>query len=508
MVTAVERIALTDFTRVWLIQHGAGPNRPQYYGGIWKAGSFGWPQGDKTPFYIPSPDRYGQFDVAGSIRGERGSPSLTITARSRIDAQSVLLKLLQLQCPNDLQIHIGECEDPQDFDLGWESIFVLTEAEPTDLTIADLGALETSERAVINEESPMTGVDFFQILRLGMDAQAAVEIVQEVIDVIVCDRQTCGACGIPSDGCQVWLALTLSNAGSPGLPAELIFTQNQGLTYGETNVSTLAANEDPNAMACVGINVVVISEDSDSLHYAPLADILAGTETWIEVNSGFVVGNGPLAIYSSSPRHTWIVAENGYIYFTDDPTVGVDVQDAGVVTTEDLNDIHGISNRDLVAVGANNAVLLTRNGGETWASITGPAVGVALNTVWMLEEDVWLIGTADGRLFFTEDAGVNWTEKTFPGSGAGQVRDLNFSNPTVGWMAHDTAAPAGRVLRTINGGHSWQLAGNPGNTVIPANDRIRSVMGCEDDVNLFFAGGLDDAAVDGILVKGVADQEI
>lgn len=507
MVVA-ERIALTDFTRLWLIQHGAGPARPTAYEGLWKASNFSWPQGDKTPFYTPDPNRYGQFEVAGSIRGERGNPGFTVMARSRIDAQSVLLQLLRLQCPNDLQLHIGECEDPQDFELGWQRILVLTAAEPTDLTIADLGALDTSERAVMNEESPMTGEDFFEILRLGMDEQAATEIVQEIIDVTLCDRQTCGVCGIPSDGCQVWFALTLSNAGSPGLPGEVIFTDDQGATYGQTGITSLAAAEDPNAMACVGVNLVVISEDSDSLHYAPIADILAGTEVWVEVTGGFVVGNGPLNIFSTGPRHTWIVGENGYIYFSADPTAGVSVLEPGIVTTEDLNDIHGINNRELVAVGANNVVIVSRNGGLTWALTNGPAAGIVLNTVWMHSEDVWSVGAANGRLYYTEDAGVNWTEKAFPGSGAGSVRDLNFSNPTVGWMAHDLAAAAGRVLRTLNGGYSWQLAGEPGNTDIPANDRINSVMGCPDNVNIFYAGGLADDATDGILVKGVADQEI
>lgn len=501
-----ERLLTTDLSRVWLIEHGAHPGHVPIYEGRWKAGNFSWPQGDKTPIYIPSPDEYGQFDVAGSIRGERGSPSLAITAHTLLQFKSTLLRLLRAQCPNDLQIHLGQCKDPQDFNNGFSKVLVLTEAELTDLTIADLGALETAERAVVNEEAPFSGVDFFQILPTAMQEQAASEIVQEVIDVIFCDRRTCGECGIASDGCQIVFALTLTAGGSPGLAAEIIFTEDQGNTYGQTNVTTLAADEDPNAFACIGINLVVISEDSESLHYAPIVDILDSAETWIQVTTGFVATNGPLALISITPQHTWIVAENGYVYFTADPTAGVEVNEAGLVTTEDLLDIHGINTKELVAVGNNNALILTRNGGDTWSLIVGPNVGVALNTIWMKSADVWLVGDAGGQLWWTENAGTDWTEKTFPGSGTGSVRDLNFSNNTVGYMAHDLAAgPSGRILRTIDGGYSWFLASSIVNLTIPDNDRINSVVGCEEDVNVYFGGGLGDNGTDGILVKGAAD---
>jgi hypothetical protein len=71
-------------------------------------------------------------------------------------------------------------------------------------------------------------------------------------------------------------------------------------------------------------------------------------------------------------------------------------------------------------------------------------------------------------------------------------------------MAHSTAVPAGRILRTIDGGNSWYVAPE-GNTSIPANGGIKALAPCEDNVNLIFGAGLAVAGSgeqDGIIVKG------
>ena len=124
-----------------------------------------------------------------------------------------------------------------------------------------------------------------------------------------------------------------------------------------------------------------------------------------------------------------------------------------------------------------------------------------MRTVWMRSQDEWFVGDNGGQLWYTRDAGTTWTEKTFPGSGAGVVRHIAFSNPTVGYLAHDTAANAGRILRTIDGGNSWYVAPES-NLTIPENDAINKVAPCTDNPNVVYGGGLGGGGADGIIVKG------
>lgn len=493
-------LAKASQSRVFIIEDTAGPGRSAEYMALARASAVTWPQGDATPVRVPSQSQYGAFDVVDRIRGQQGLPQMTLEFRKTRE-MSAILNLIRGGCPIDIQLHIGACKNPTDFNEGWDLIMVLEDALPTSYDVSDIGALDADQDNPSQEAVPFTGLDYYEIGPIVGAEVAAAEIVQEIVDVVICDSKSCGECGLPSNGCQVIFALALSVGTSPGLAGEIIYTKDGGLTWADTNVSSLAVDEDPNRLACVGSNLVVISEDSESLHYASIVDILNGVETWAEITNGFVATKGPTAIFSLGRTMTWIAAEGGYIYFGDDVTSVVVPQTSGDVTTQDLNAIHGANELNLLAVGASNAVLVTHNGGETWASVTGPAVGVALTAAWMLSENEWLIGTEDGRLFGTRDGGTTWSAIAFPGSGAGVIRDLSFSGSTVGYMSHDTATPRGRVLRTIDGGNSWYVLPEGAVAALPLSDRFNAIAACEEDKNLVFAGGLADNAADGILVK-------
>lgn len=497
------KLTRNDYSRMWLIPWTAGPANAPVYEGWWKAGAASVPLGDRTLIYAPDEQQYGKFEVAGSIIGQPGQPELPVTARYRADQKSTLLRLANLGCDSDLQVHFGSCQNPSDFNGGWDKILVLEGARPTEWGTTDLGALTPDDSAVVDEEVPFSGERLYEIARITFGEKAASQIVQEIVAITVCDAVTCGSCGIPSNGCDKVLAVTLSNGGSPGLPAEVIYSSDGGDSWGDTIITTLGATENPSDGSCLGVNYVVVSEASESLHWAPIADILAGNESWAEVTTGFVALKGPLAISVADARNGWIVGEGGYVYKIVDAQEGVTVQDGGSATAQDLNDVHALDADNVLAVGASNAVIFTQNGGEVWGSVTGPAVGVALNCCWMKSADEWFVGTATGRLYYTRDAGTNWAEKTFVNSGTGTILDIAFSSNSVGYMSYATAAAAGagRILRTIDGGYSWYVAPE-GNTSIPANDFLNSLAVCESDVNTVFAGGRADNGTDGIIVKG------
>jgi hypothetical protein len=285
------------------------------------------------------------------------------------------------------------------------------------------------------------------------------------------------------------------------LPSEVVYSSDSGATWGESAIASMALSDQAIGAECVGTRLVVISNNGLAHNYASLSDIVSGAASWVEVTGGYVVSKGPNAIFSLGSTLTWIAGNGGYIYFSEDITAAVEVQLAGTITVQNLLAIHGSDSRNLVAVGASNAIVNSRNGGQTWASVTGPAAGVALNAVWVRSAEEWLVGTAGGKLYFTRNSGVSWTEIAFPGSGAGQVRDIRFASPTVGYLAHDTADPRGRILRTIDGGNSWYVLPEEEGIAFPLNDRINSIAACGDDVNVVFGGGLGDNGTDGFLVK-------
>jgi photosystem II stability/assembly factor-like uncharacterized protein len=487
-----------DFSRVFLIKQRAGPSNPPSYQGLWRAGALSWNQGDVTLVRVPSFSEYGAFDTVGKILGQPGNPELPITARYTNDL-SELLKMAAAGCDHDLQIHMGSCRNPQDFNGGWDKIVVLEGAHITSYGTGDLGALDPSERAVVNEEVPFAGEDAYEIKPMNFASKAGGDITQEVVSVSICDSKTCGLCGLPSDGCQVIFALTKSTGASPGLVAELIYSDDGGSTWNQTNIDTLSATEDPTAVICVGQYVLVVSRTTLTINYAPIVDVLEGTETWSEVTTGFVVGGEPIAVWSASPGDTWFVGAGGYIYKSAAPTDGVEVQDAGVATTQPLNDIDGVDTLNVIAVGNNNAVVYTDNGGDTWTTVTGPAPGINLTSVQMISALRWIVGAANGRLYYTETSGSTWREKSFPSAGTGSVTALAFVNQTVGYMAHTTAGGAGRILRTIDGGFSWYVLPE-GTSSIPTNQRINALATCPD-VNKIWGAGLG-VGTDGILVLG------
>jgi len=494
----------TPFSRLWLIENRAGPvNTPTYQSSV-KANSPSWSFGDSTPIREPDPDRYGAFRIVDRIKGERGLPTLPITARYKFTI-SEFLRLARIGCPFDLQVHMGECKNPADFNHGWEKVLVLEAGDISNWSPEALGALEQGEDAVVNENVDVTGLDLYEIKQLMLTELAKTTIVQEVIDVTICDSVQCGACGIPSDGCQIVFAICRATGASPGLPPLLVWSRDGGVTINTDNIDSLPANANPSAITCVGEYLVVTSTDDCSIHYAPIVDILDGVATWTEITTGLVCAAGaPNHLFSLGASLIWLVGNGGYIYFSDDITGGVEVQDAGIATTQSLKQIMMLDEINGIAVGDSNAVVTTTNG-KTWASITGPVVGVNLNCCWMKSAEEWFVGSEGGRLYYTRNGGISWTEKVFPGAGTGEVRDIVFANNTVGYMAHyilpGVGAQSGRILRTIDGGYSWYVLPE-GTGTIPANDWINAIAACVDNPNVIYAGGMASDGSDGILIKG------
>ncbi len=491
-------VAKAGETRVWLFADGFGPGKVKEYFGFARIGDPTFAFGDIERIEVPSEDRFNEFDQIDSIQGAKERPTSSVIARYPRLHISTLLQIGRKRCASAVQVHIGKCNNPQDYDANWDKILNFTDVKYSSYSMENAGALASDEQAAVNETGEFSADDMYEIVPLTFAEKCTAEVVREIHKVVVCDTVECGDCDVPSDGCQKVFALMVGTGATPGTLPSVVYTSDGYDTCAALDISTMTSTETPVDGACVGGDLVVISGESGGLHINDQDDILAGTDNWVEAATGFVGGNDPLSISSAGAQDTFIGAENGYIYFSSDPRAGVSVQDAGNATASDLNAIHAFDKRNVVAVGAANALVNTNNGGVTWTLIVGPAVGVALTAVWMWNEITWFVGDANGDLWRSLDTGATWTEITLPVTPT-LIEDLRFFDESVGYLAITIAGPAGRILRTTDGGATWYVLPERSGA-IQANDTINSVAAC-DDPNVVYGGGLADDGADGILVK-------
>ena len=484
--------------RVFVQVDGPGPANGFEYFGPMQVGDAEEPQGSSTPVYLPSSRQRNKWDIVDEVPSV---PELgTLPFQQRMDRllRSAWWDLKERGCRFHLQAVLGKCSNPSDF-TQWESKILYSFAKMTSFGHGTLNPNEGGDNAAINESGELEFRRMIPIRPVRFSEKADAVIVAEVLDGLYNDVAQCGDCGPASDGCKKAYFLTLANGGSPGLSSQIVYTLDGFATVAALDIPTLGGLSGTR-LAVVGSYLVVISEASASHHASTLDDIDAGIVNWAEVDSGYVAGKGPRAIYSQSALQTFVAAAGGYIYRLDDATTAVEVVTDGSVSTQDLNDIHG-NGSVIVAVGGSNAVLVSTNDGEGFSLTVGPTPGVALNAVWVADSNTWFVGTADGRLFYTSNGGRTWTQ-TALGSGITAINDIRFVEDqnaanVIGYLALQTAAGA-RVYRTTDNGHSWQYRA-PAIDKLPTAERINFVYPC--GYNKVIAGGRVTSAGDGILAE-------
>lgn len=484
-----EKIFKTGQGRVFAQWGGAAPNHAVEYMGMARMTGLSESLGDVTPVRAPSQAAYSRYEVVDYIRGEPGLPTTSMVARF-----GYVNRILNQVCPFDVHVHYGNCRSPNDFINGWDKALCFEGAVITTRSSDDLSPMDGAE-TVITFTGEITALKFWEYDPMTVGERAAAEVEMEIAAVVVSDYISCGDCGYESDGNKRIFAVQVASNDSPGILNELFYSTDGGATWGEEPVDTLLVTELASDLAIVGNYIVVISGQVASLSYATID--LPGT--WAEVTTGFVATKYPNAIFSLASSMTWIAGEDGYIYFTDDPVQGVEVQADGSASAEDLHCIHGVDSRNLIAGGENGALLVTDNGGAVWsvASSVPGAIG-NITCCWMRTTHSWLIGDDNGTLWYTADGGASWTQITFPVTSPTEVTDICFADHTdspFGFMTVKTAT-AGFLMRSIDGGKTWYALPD-GAGALPTNTGLNSVA-AGNSASFCVAGGSKTS--DGIII--------
>ena len=490
-------ILKTGEARLFIQADGSSPANPYYYMGCLSIGGLSQELGGGTPVYCPSSEVRNQWDIVDIVPSVQALPTTDFTQRMDRFLQDIWWDLKKKGCRWNAMVVLSNCSRPDDID-AWDAKIALQNVRLTNIALPELNPLagDGNTAADITGSWEMFGFDRITQIRFAEKLDSV--ILAEVLDGFYADQITCGDCGPNSDGCQKAYLLTAANSGSPGLSSQVVYTANEGATGGTVDIASLGG-QSANRMAPVGLYLVAVSENNGAHHWSLVSNVDAGTSSWTRVSSGYVAGKSPRCIASLSPTRTFIGGQGGYIYLMTDPKSAVTVLTDGSLTTQNVNDIHAKGNAVLAGCGS-NALLFSTNKGETFSLITGPEPGASLTAVWLIDNNIWWVGTGTGNLYYTTNGGSTWTEAT-PDAALTVINDINFVDDIVGCFSGQAGAgaSAARIYRTTDNGHSWHNT-SPYLSGLVAAERYNVAVEC--GYNKILAGGRSSAGGDGVALFG------
>jgi len=401
-------------------------------------GSAEQPLGEPEPRYRKSVTRRGAWDRVGEIESPPDAPTTSFTELMPRATATFLEQLKKSGEPFAVHTVIHQNVDPQNY-TRWESKEVFDGVRLTSFTRNDA---EGDEDDLVQIEADAQFAAFDRVFPITFGEKAGTDITKEVVAVAVYPEDDRGD---PST--KEIYAITKVDTTEP----KLVYSKNGGATF-VAEALTVMGTDEPDDIAVVGDYVIVTSSAGEAYYFAKKDDL--ANSGWTKVTGGIVTAHGPTAIYAPAVGSIYFAGLGGYVYKLTIPGRDVSVLEAGDLTAQNLTAIHGAGDT-IVAVGASNAVLVSSNGGRTFSTPTGPAVGVALNAVHVWDKDTFWIG-GDG-LYFTDDRGASWLAVNL-GMTVASVRAVRFARDLkgVGYVGVVTATPTAHVLRTTDYGAEWE----------------------------------------------------
>jgi photosystem II stability/assembly factor-like uncharacterized protein len=180
-----------------------------------------------------------------------------------------------------------------------------------------------------------------------------------------------------------------------------------------------------------------------------------GGASWSILNTG--ASQSPGALLALDSNRVLLIGPTGVRLSTDGGGQFAAVEDRDVSAA-------GLSDGDLagetVLVFGTRALRASADGGQSWSKVRLPARKTKIQDADFVDRSSGYLLTTDGRVFRTTNGGRKWRESVSVGTGRGF--DLSFSSADSGYLSLDLEGPTslygggGVVLRTTNGGGSWQ----------------------------------------------------
>ena len=281
----------------------------------------------------------------------------------------------------------------------------------------------------------------------------------------------------------------IAMADASGYTGNVLQTLDAGVNWAELAADPFATGK--NIMSGVAVAIsdtvvrLIVAKEATGGQQGQIAYSDDNGATWNLVSiGGASAGHGAVtgrSLFALDQGHIWLVSALGYIYFSYDGGVSWTAQTSGGLTTKNGLSIAFQDENYGMAGFADDVILYTTNGGETWA-LTAAVSGTG-NDVLVVSAsgDFWWLGMEGGTMWYSRDLGATWTQRSFTGSGSGDITDMAWANDCIGYAIHNSSAPVGEILCTINGGYSWKAITTPTNAGLNA-------LTVADDSTVYVAG--------------------
>jgi photosystem II stability/assembly factor-like uncharacterized protein len=509
-----DKVLTQKHRRAWSQRAGPNPLNPLRYAGpneqyMMFDAADNPVRGGQNLIQVHDPRKRGGYDSVGRSVSAPDFPKVSITFMEKHGGIPWLD--YDLTCGNNFYESAGTCKKPNDFLNGWSDwVKIYSYGEATART-------EDGQTTFSDDNQSTVKVDFqfatiYKVGALNFGEKAAPEVEREIVDVVYASAVDCGNCGVSDDGTQRIYVLTKSSgAGSPGTPAEVIYTVNGGATWAQTNVSTLGGTTDPTAIEVAGNYLIVLDTAGNGYHFAELNALTGVPGSWTNVTAGFVASKQPNDLYVAAPNEIIFVGNGGYIYKSTDIPSGVSVLSAASVTTANLQRVRG-SDDTIVAAGDSGTILKSLNRGATFANVTLSPTSATVRALEVLDDYRYWVGTSGGKVYYTTNGGETFAEQTLPGGTHTVIDDIVAATDEVIHISTRVSSTA-RLVTTWCGGAAWASSATVAQRIqnFPTATRFNRIAVPRDTdptttANNVALGGLSGGGTDGALFLGIANK--
>ena len=262
--------------------------------------------------------------------------------------------------------------------------------------------------------------------------------------------QSLGSAAYFTDADHGWVAGSYS-------PARIYHTTDGGVTWntqalpqlGYSSINQIQFTDNMHGWAG-GNNQLLTTDDGGNTWFIKTDLTTSGLGSsirfhFISQSTGFTLGNGLVAL-TTDGAITWRKASANLLSFSQ----------------ADLMSVHFIDNEKGFVVGRNKLLLSTTNGGKNWSSRKLDFAGYSdgYDVFFVNDTHGWIL--SNGNVLRTTDGGLSWNQSA---NRVNAYAQIFFVNTDLGW-----APGYGQVSKTTDGGITWT------EQVVPNGNDLRGVF--------------------------------